>query len=148
MSTPQPSETARIEIAIAVVRHQDRVLIGRRGDEGPLAGFWEFPGGKLAAGETTAAAAVRECREEAGLAITVVGTLDVVEHDYEHGPLRLSFHDCRPVDADRVDAADVGIDRDNNADESFRWVTVDRLAEYKFPPANAAVVKMLMTRGK
>ena len=72
----------RTEIAIAVVRDGDRVLIGRRGEDGPLAGFWEFPGGKLEAEETTAAAAVRECREEAGLAVTVIGTLDIIRHDY------------------------------------------------------------------
>lgn len=136
MSTPQQRETARTEIAIAVVRHRDRVLIGRRDDDRPLAGFWEFPGGKLEAGETTATAAVRECREETGLAITVIGTLDIVEHDYEHGRLRLSFHDCRPVDADSAPRS------------PFRWVAVAQLAEHEFPPANATVVKMLITSGK
>ncbi|MEZ6072131.1 MAG: NUDIX domain-containing protein [Pirellulales bacterium] len=95
------------DVAIAVVRRYDRVLIGRRGDDGPLPGYWEFPGGKVMPGESTSTAAIRECREESGLDVAVVGTLDVTVHDYPHGRLRISFHECRPATANEADLAKV-----------------------------------------
>jgi 8-oxo-dGTP diphosphatase len=50
-------------IAVAVVEHDDRVLIGQRPPGVVLGGLWEFPGGKIFEGESAEEAAVRECRE-------------------------------------------------------------------------------------
>ena len=52
-----------VEIAIAVVEHEGRFLIGLRPPGAPLAGLWEFAGGKLEPGETPQMAAARECLE-------------------------------------------------------------------------------------
>ena len=93
MPSPHPTP-----IAVAVVRHAGRVLIGRRGAGVPLAGLWEFPGGKVREGETAEEAAARECLEETGLAVHIAGTLAEVVHPYEHGPLRLCFLAAEPVD--------------------------------------------------
>src|SRR5262249_13310601 len=59
-------------VAIAVVEHGERFLVGIRPEGKPLAGFAEFPGGKVNDGETPEAAAIRECDEESGLRIEVV----------------------------------------------------------------------------
>lgn len=83
-------------IAVAVIEWRDRVLVGLRPEGVPLAGYFEFPGGKLAAGETPAEAAEREAREETGLAVEVLGAWATVEHHYDHGPLRLHFLRCVP----------------------------------------------------
>src|SRR3990167_7893662 len=95
------SSEAPMDIALAVVRHAGRVLIGQRPEGVPLAGFWEFPGGKILAGESPEEAAVRECREETGLAIRLGAILCVVEHEYAHGRVRLHFFAAEPIEAMR-----------------------------------------------
>jgi mutator protein MutT len=57
-----------IAVAIAVLEHNGKFLVGVRPPGVPLAGLAEFPGGKIDLGETPEAAAIRECREETGLA--------------------------------------------------------------------------------
>lgn len=118
-------------IAIAVVEHERHYLIGQRPPGVPLAGLWEFPGGKIEPGEMPEAAALRECREEAGLDVVVVGTYPTVEHEYDHGRVSLTFFDCRPIDTRQPPKP------------PFEWVSVARLAEYNFPPANAALLEYL-----
>ena len=61
-----------------------RLLICKRKPGAVLAGFWEFPGGKCLEGEEPAACAVREVEEETALEVEVMGTLDVIEHEYSH----------------------------------------------------------------
>ena len=122
-------------IAVAVVVHDGRVLIGRRPAGLPLAGFWEFPGGKMAPGETPSEAAERECHEETGLEVAVVGTYGVEQYDYTHGPVRIHFLAAAPRHGDR------------RPREPFRWVPVAELHRYRFPPANQRVLKELLGRG-
>lgn len=129
------SGPASKQIAIAVVQSDDRILIGRRGAAGPLAGYWEFPGGKVQPGESPALAAVRECREETALEVRVERLLSVVDHTYAHGALQLHFYLCVPCDS----ASDSTEPRNG-----FRWAPRQSLAEYEFPPANAAVVAQLL----
>ena len=119
------------EIALAVVRHAGCVLIGQRPEGVPLAGFWEFPGGKILPAESPEQAAARECREETGLEIGVGRLLGVVEHAYEHGPVRLHFFAAEVLDPRRTPAA------------PFSWVPIADLANYRFPPANAEVIRRL-----
>lgn len=122
-----------VSIAVAVVLHEGRVLVGQRPQGGALAGFWEFPGGKAQPGETPEAAAVRECLEETGMAVTITGLLEEVEHVYEHGYLLLRFFSATPVDA-------------STAPESpFRWLPLHLLEEDSFPPANRRVISRLLT---
>ena len=64
------TETSVIVVGAAIVR-DDAVLCARRSAPPRLAGKWEFPGGKVEAGETDAEAVVRECREELGVEVTV-----------------------------------------------------------------------------
>jgi 8-oxo-dGTP diphosphatase len=65
--------------ASAVIFRGSEVLLIERGKEGPLQGFWSFPGGRIEPDEPARAAALREVREEAGVAAELVGVLDV--HD-------------------------------------------------------------------
>lgn len=126
MDTQRP-----IEIAVAVVRQGDTVLIGRRSEGKFLAGYWEFPGGKMNPGESPEDAAVRECLEETGIAIRVSGKLAIVEHGYDHGTLRLHFLDAVPTNPGPLPHV------------PFRWILVGDLDAYAFPPANATVLKAL-----
>lgn len=122
-------------IAVAVVQQGGRVLVGRRPAGAELAGLWEFPGGKILEGETPQQAAARECLEETGLAVRILGEYSRVEHQYEHGLLRLHFLAAEPVDPAAAPR------------EPYRWVPVGELDRYEFPAANAAVLRRLLGRG-
>jgi 8-oxo-dGTP diphosphatase len=119
---------ARTQIAIAVVEHEGRYLIGRRPPKVPLAGVWEFPGGKVQSNETPAAAAARECLEETGIVVEVGREYPPIEHDYAHDRVELHFFCCTPIDPKRPPR------------EPFCWMTAAELADLEFPPANRAIL--------
>src|SRR4051812_45737032 len=89
-----PIEIQRV--AIAVVEHDARFLVGRRSPDEVLAGRAAFPGGKCLPNEESSACAVRECREETGLSVSPIRRLHAARHAYPHGTLDLEFWLCRP----------------------------------------------------
>ncbi|MGQ9575249.1 MAG: (deoxy)nucleoside triphosphate pyrophosphohydrolase [Thermoguttaceae bacterium] len=119
-------------MAVAVVQHDGRVLIGRRSPGTPLAGLWEFPGGQVQPHETPQQAVTRECREETGLEVRVGQQMLEAVHRYRHGVVRLWFFAAEPVDPTQAPAP------------PFRWVPIAGLRAYRFPAANAAVVERLL----
>ncbi len=128
------SDDATIHVAVAVVEDRGQYLIGPRPAGAALAGLWEFPGGKVRAGESTEQAAVRECREETGLEVLVVARHATVTHEYAHGRVEIVFINCQPRDAKAPALA------------PFRWVPGAELAQYEFPAANAALVREISLR--
>jgi len=123
----------RERVAIAVVEHQGRYLVGARRANQLLAGLAEFPGGRRLPGEEGAACAVRECREETGLGVNVVRKLCECRHAYAHGTLELEFWLCRPAQDENPDRAGGG----------FRWVPAESLKSLEFPEANRTVLEIL-----
>jgi len=115
-----------------------RILLTRRAEGTVLGGFWEFPGGKVDAGESVPQALVREFWEEVGLAIEVGPGLDGIDHDYEHGAIRLQAHFCRPARPDQQPRADPAVIAEH------RWVAPHQLPEFRFPPANTPLVHQVM----
>jgi 8-oxo-dGTP diphosphatase len=128
-----PADDARERVAIAVVEHDGRYLVGTRGPDQPLAGRAEFPGGRCLPDEEGAACAVRECHEETGLRVTTVRKLWECRHTYAHGTLDLEYWLCRPERGEDADRAAGG----------FRWVPSDSLSSLDFPDANRTVLKIL-----
>ena len=125
--------TSPSRIAIAVVEHDGCYLIGQRPAGVPLAGLWEFPGGKLEGQETAEQAAVRECCEEAGIDVMVCGEYPSAVHTYDHGRVELHFFRCRPRDALQEPSP------------PYRWVAGSELDRYEFPAANAALLKLILS---
>lgn len=121
-------------IAIAVVEQNDQFLVGQRLAGQALAGLWEFPGGKIEPGETAEQATLRECLEETGLAVEVVGRYSTHVHHYDHDCVRLHFFACRPIDP----SAEVR--------SPYRWVSRTELAQLEFPAGNRAILDMLLSR--
>lgn len=74
---------------------QGRLLACRRPEGKHLAGKWEFPGGKIEAGESRTKALIRELEEELGILVEVHGQLTPVVHDYGRGPIELIPLRCR-----------------------------------------------------
>lgn len=82
------------EVAVGIlIREDDALLLSTRPEGKPYAGYWEFPGGKLEAGETVEQALRRELHEELGITIAGAEVWKVTEHDYPHALVRL--HWCK-----------------------------------------------------
>jgi len=91
------SERVPVDVAVGVlVDLQGRFLLTSRPEGKVYAGYWEFPGGKLEAGETVEAALKRELHEEIGIEIGSVQPWRVEIVDYEHARVRLHF--CKVFD--------------------------------------------------
>lgn len=118
------------EVAVAVLIRNGEVLVGVRPTGVPLAGYAEFPGGKVDDGESPAETAVRECAEETGLVVEVVRRLNETFHQYEHARLHLQFFQCELV-------------KNDDPIHPFHWVSLSDLGNCTFPPANESVLDVL-----
>jgi 8-oxo-dGTP diphosphatase len=121
-----------VVVAAAVIEADGRYLITRR-ERGHLAGLWEFPGGKLAPGETLAEGLRREVREELGADVTVGERIDTVIYHYPGRTVELHFFRCA-VAGGCVTPLE---------GQELAWVTPEELARYPFPPADASLLARL-----
>jgi 8-oxo-dGTP diphosphatase len=124
---------ASLQIAVAVVMHDGRVLVGQRDSRAEnAAGLHEFPGGKVEAGESPGAAAARETLEETGIAVRVGAVLDAATGSARSGPIEILFFEAEPLDATALPWP------------PFAWVAIADLAKLSFPPANEQVIRRVM----
>ena len=122
-----------IEVVAAVIRRDGRILITQRLDDVHLARLWEFPGGKVEAGESLEAALRREIQEELGIGIVVVDEFHTVEHDYPGKSVRLHFFNCMIEQGEPVS---LGV-------ADLRWVLPAELSQFEFPPADVGLIEKL-----
>src|SRR5690554_6293328 len=122
----------RIHVIAAVIRDdQNRILIAKRPDHVHQGGLWEFPGGKLEAGEPRFDGLVRELREELGISVTDARPLLDIRHDYPDKSVRLDVWLVSGFDGEAHGAEG----------QPVRWVAASELDEYEFPAANAPIVR-------
>ncbi|MFM7205333.1 MAG: NUDIX domain-containing protein [Planctomycetaceae bacterium] len=125
-----------MQIAVAVVVHGSRVLVGRRAvDAVDAAGLDEFPGGKVEPGESPPTAAARECLEESGIAVRIDRLLDRSVGQSRGGPLEILFFAAIPLAAQPEPRP------------PFTWVPLTELPTLRFPPANGRVLADLAQGG-
>ncbi|WP_213875178.1 Nudix family hydrolase [Pseudomonas sp. dw_358] len=121
----------RVHVAAAVIRDRDqRILIAKRADSQHQGGLWEFPGGKLEAGEDVPTALARELREELGIEMEVARPLIKIAHDY---PDKQVLLDVWEVSQFRGEPHGV-------EGQPLAWVSARQLAGYEFPEANRPIV--------
>ncbi|SDZ89627.1 8-oxo-dGTP diphosphatase [Desulfuromusa kysingii] len=83
-----------VHVCAAVIRHQQKILLTLRPEDKKLGGFWEFPGGKIEAGESPQYALQRELREELDIEVTVGALLETVYHSYAWGDVKILAYLC------------------------------------------------------
>ena len=110
----------------------DRILMTQRPPGGARGLEWEFPGGKIEPGETPEAAAIRECLEEAGIAVEPLFRYPEHVQQYDHGPVHLHFIACQPCEVPQTPR------------EPFRWVAREKLASLEFPAGNKSLLAVLL----
>ena len=120
-------------VAAAVTREDGRVLIAQRPAGKPLAGGWEFPGGKLEPGEGRTAGLARELREELGITIRSPRPLMRVRHTYSHGDVLIDLWVVT-----RYDGEPRGLDG-----QALRWCSRDELESTEMLPADRPFVQAL-----
>jgi 8-oxo-dGTP diphosphatase len=121
--------------AVALVDPDGRVLLAQRPAGKPMAGLWEFPGGKVNPGETPETALIRELAEELGIDVVAscLAPLTFASFTYPEFHLLMPLYVCRKWSG--IPMAREG--------QRLAWVRPARLRDYPMPPADKPLVAML-----
>jgi 8-oxo-dGTP diphosphatase len=122
-------------VAAALIDADGRVLLAQRPAGRSMAGLWEFPGGKVEAGETPEAALIRELREELSIEVRpkCLAPFTFASHAYDSFHLLMPLYLCR----------NWGGDVEAREGQSLAWVRANRLGDYEMPPADEPLRTML-----
>ena len=123
--------------ACALIDSDGRVLLAERPAGKPMAGLWEFPGGKVDDGERPEDTLIRELHEELGIVVNeaCLAPLSFASHSYADFHLVMPLYVCR-----RWEGSVMPLER-----QRLAWVRPNRLREYPMPPADEPLVSHLMT---
>lgn len=123
-------------VACALIDADSRVLIAQRPPGKSMAGLWEFPGGKIEAGETPEAALIRELEEELGIQTkeTCLAPLTFASHSYETFHLLMPLYICRRF---------WGTPQPNEG-QALKWVRPKQLRDFDMPPADEPLISHLL----
>lgn len=122
--------------AVALVDIDGRVLIARRPEGKPMAGLWEFPGGKVEAGERPETALLRELKEELGIDVSeaCLAPLTFASHSYADFHLLMPLYVCRRWEG-TVTARE---------GQELAWAKPRKLRDYQMPPADLPLIPHLI----
>lgn len=124
-----------IEVAAAILEKSGKVLIARRKTGKDLAGFWEFPGGKIQANETARQCLFREIKEELGVDIELKTYVGESVHRYPEYEVRLLAFTGHLLQEEMIPT-----DHD-----ILKWVHISELDQYKIAPADIPIIELYKT---
>lgn len=122
--------------ACALVDADGRVLLAQRPQGKPMAGLWEFPGGKVESGERPEETLIRELEEELGIVVRepCLAPLTFASHAYPDFHLLMPLYVCRRWEGTVTP----------REGQSLAWVRPNKLRDYEMPPADVPLVSHLM----
>jgi 8-oxo-dGTP diphosphatase len=122
--------------ACALIDADGRVLLAQRPEGKSLAGFWEFPGGKVEPGETPEETVIRELSEEVGIITerACLAPLTFASHSYETFHLLMPLFVCRRFTGSAVP----------REGQTLKWVRPRQMRDYPMPPADAPLIPFLV----
>lgn len=121
-----------LKVVAAIIIHNDKIFATQRG-YGEFKDGWEFPGGKIEAGETPKQALVREIREELDTEIEVGALFDTVEYDYPTFHLSMDCFLCEVKSGNLV----------LKEHEAAKWLTKEELDSVAWLPADKGLIEKL-----
>ena len=121
-----------LQVVAAVIEHDGRFLVTRRHGDVHLSGHWEFPGGKVAAGESHEIALRREIIEELDTDVLVRDLVLQTAHRYPERTVTLFFYRCDLLGTPRPMLG-----------QQMEWVARGQLSSLMFPPADDELIRTL-----
>ncbi len=123
-----------VHVAVGViVNSQSEICIALRQEGKHLAGYWEFPGGKVEAHESVQEALVRELHEELAIDVLSSSPLTVIHFDYPGKTVCLDVHWVK----------EFGGEAQGNEKQKIKWVLPEDLSNYQFPEANVEIINAI-----
>ncbi|MGA3046874.1 MAG: (deoxy)nucleoside triphosphate pyrophosphohydrolase [Terracidiphilus sp.] len=133
-SNARPAGPALRFVAAALIVREGQVLIGQRRPDQPMALQWEFPGGKIEAGESPEQALARELDEELGIQATIGPRVTRIRHNYRHGGA---------VDLQFFAVHEFTGEMQNRIYHDVRWTKLEDLPGYDFLAADRGLIRDL-----
>ncbi len=122
-----------IKVVCGIIYKNRQILICRKKPDKSLGGYWEFPGGKIEAGETAPEALYRELKEELGMSASIGKRYTTVFHSYETCTIELTAYICQFEEASfRLTDHDC-----------YKWIDANDLNMYNLAPADIAIAEKL-----
>ncbi|MCF2874308.1 MULTISPECIES: (deoxy)nucleoside triphosphate pyrophosphohydrolase [unclassified Tenacibaculum] len=122
-----------LEVVCGIIYQNDKIFIARKKKGKSLAGYWEFPGGKIEQNENPKKALIRELKEELGMLVSVENQVGEHLYQYPDKMIKLIAYSCNFIEATF-----------NLTDhDTYEWVTIEELSNYQIAQADLFFVKMI-----
>ena len=123
-----------IRVTAAIIESGNKILIAqRKAKDGLFGGLWEFPGGKIEDGETPEECMARELKEELEIEVEVGTLITSNKHRYPNGIFELLAYKVEHISGNFV----------LNDHDEVKWITIDEISKFDFPPANTPIINYL-----
>ena len=123
-----------IKVVAAILEKEDKILIAKKREGKPLAGLWEFPGGKIEEGETPEESLIRELMEEMNIKVRVNEYVGESIYDYGDGKvISLKGFTAEIIEGD-IKLTD---------HDEYKWVTLEEIYDYKVAPADIPLISKI-----
>ena len=127
-----------VDVVAALIRDGERFLICKRPAHKARALMWEFPGGKVEAGESPRDALIRECMEELDITLDVGGLYMQVTHEYPDIQIRLSLYEAVIASGELR----------GKEHEALCWILPREIPDYEFCPADVDIIHRIRREGR